>query len=101
MRTWGQALIALTAILIFKGGGKEFIGAIYLFCIGGYLWINGQKRLDELQAISDQVKSSIRNSPHVNMHHMSLMFDLSERNLRLKIVRAQKKGWLPKEIDMR
>ena len=98
MRTWGQALIAISILNAITGKNPESVFPGLL--VGAYLWINGQKRLDLLQALADQVLSIIRDESIVVAYDLSQKFGVSEAQLRLKIVRAQKKGWLPKEIDI-
>lgn len=109
MRTWGQVLVAF-AVLASLGlatsndpqGDQEGIKGIIIFGgVGTYLWVDGKKRLDKLQACADASLKSNREKGYVDCLSLSGTLQIPETQVRVKIAKAQKKGWVPYGIEIK
>ena len=109
MRTWGQVLVAFMALGLFgclidddPQGDLEALPGLAMFGgVGAYLWIDGQKRLDKLQACSEAALKSNRQLGHIDCMNLSASLQIPETEVRAKIAKAQKKGWVPYGIEMK
>ena len=109
MRTWGQVLVVLTALAILgcitdddpQGDQEAIPGIIFFGAVGSYLWSDGQKRLDKLQACADAALKSNREIGHIDCLSLSGTLQIPETHVRAKIAKAQKKGWVPYGVDIK
>ena len=109
MRTWGQVLVALMALGLLgcivdddPQGDLEALPGLAIFGgVGAYLWIDGQKRLDKLQACSEAALKSNRELGHIDCLKLSVSLQIPETEVRVKIAKAQKKGWVPHGMEMK
>ena len=109
MRTWGQVLVALMALGLLgcivdddPQGDLEALPGLAIFGgVGAYLWSDGQKRLDKLQACSEAALKSNRELGHIDCLKLSVSLQIPETEVRVKIAKAQKKGWVPHGIEMK
>ena len=111
MRTWGQALVLCMA-LAFLGTFVEsperdestadaMPGIVLIAGLGGWLWYDGQKRLDALRRCSEEVLKANRELGHVNLGQLSGTLQMPETEIRSKIAKAQKKNWVPYGIELK
>ena len=99
MRTWGQVLVALMALGLLgcivdddPQGDLEALPGLAIFGgVGAYLWIDGQKRLDKLQACSEAALQSNRELGHIDCLKLSASLQIPETEVRVKIAKAQKR----------
>ena len=83
-------------------GDLEALPGLLMFGgVGTYLWIDGQKRLDKLQACSEAALKSNRELGHIDCLKLSVSLQIPETEVRVKIAKAQKKGWVPHGIEMK
>ena len=109
MRTWGQVLVAFMALGLLgcladddpQGDLEALPGIAFCGGVGAYLWIDGQKRLDKLQACSEAALKSNRELGHIDCLKLSVSLQIPETEVRVKIAKAQKKGWVPHGIEMK
>ena len=109
MRTWGQVLVACMALGLLgclgdddpQGDLEALPGLLMFGGVGTYLWIDGQKRLDKLQACAEAALKSNRELGHIDCMKVSSSLQIPETEFRAKIPKAQKKGWLPYGIEMK
>ena len=109
MRTWGQVLVALMALAVLgcitdddPQGDLDAIPGIIIFgAVGSYLWSDGQKRLDKLQACADAALKSNRAIGHIDCLSLSGTLQIPETKVRANIAKAQKKGWIPYGVEIK
>ena len=109
MRTWGQVLVACIALAIIgcitdddPQGDRDALPGIIIFgAVGTYLWVDGQKRLDKLQACAGAALKSNREIGHIDCLSLSGTLQIPEPIVRTKIAKAQKKGWIPYGVEIK
>ncbi len=109
MRTWGKVLVAVMALGLLgclmdddPQGDLEALPGLAMFGgLGAYLWSDGQKRLDKLQACAEAALKSNRELGHIDCGNLSTRLKIPETEIRVKIAKAQKKGWVPYGIEMK
>ena len=103
MRNWGVGLVIFGALAVVglisdpkaEDTNEGMIGAVIFLGGGSLLAYKGQKYIDSMREIAEESFKQIREKDYIDASDLSKKFQISEIEIREKIIKAQKQKILP------
>ena len=103
MRNWGVGLFIMGAIVVFgyiqdpqsEDSSEAMPLALVFVGAGSFLAYKGQKYIDSMREIAEESFKQIREKDYIDASDLSKKFQISEIEIREKIIKAQKQKILP------
>ena len=109
MRNWGVGLVicgALAFVGVISDPKAEdtkdaIIGAAILFGGGAFLTYKGQNYINSMREIAEESLQQIREKDYIDSLALSRKFQISEIEIRQKIVKAQNRKFIPFGVEIK